>query len=148
MSDELVDPTTAQRVWIAMSSVVLDNERRQHLAEEVGMSFARVRALRRIAHGPLSMGELAQRCGIDPPYATVVVDDLQARGLVVRRDHPEDRRAKIVVATEEGRDLAARAERILDEPPAGLAGLAAGELAELERILTKLKVTVTGQTKA
>jgi DNA-binding MarR family transcriptional regulator len=131
-----------------MSSVVLDNERRQHLAEEVGMSFARVRALRRIAHGPLSMGELAQRCGIDPPYATVVVDDLQARGLVVRRDHPEDRRAKIVVATEEGRDLAARAERILDEPPAGLAGLAAGELAELERILTKLKVTVTGQTKA
>jgi DNA-binding MarR family transcriptional regulator len=148
VSDELVDPTTAQRVWIAMSSVVLDNERRQHLAEEVGMSFARVRALRRIAHGPLSMGELAQRCGIDPPYATVVVDDLQARGLVVRRDHPEDRRAKIVVATEEGRDLAARAERILDEPPAGLAGLAAGELAELERILTKLKVTVTGQTKA
>jgi len=139
VSEERADSSTAQRVWIAMSSVVLDNERRQHLAEEIGMSFARVRALRRIAQGPLSMGELAQRCGIDAPYATVVVDDLQARGLVVRREHPEDRRAKIVVATDEGRSLAARAERILDEPPVGLVALEARELAELERLLTKVR---------
>ena len=139
MSDEHVDFETAQRLWITLSSIVLDNERRQALAEELGMSFARIRALRRIARGPLSMGELAVVAGIDPPYATVVVDDLQARGLVVRRDHPEDRRAKIVVATEQGLDVAARAEQILDTPPAGLVALSRDELVELERILVKVK---------
>jgi DNA-binding MarR family transcriptional regulator len=138
VSDERGDFETAQRLWIAMSSLVLDNERRRALAEELGMSFARVRALRRIARGPISMGELAVLSGIDPPYATVVVDDLQARGLVVRRDHPEDRRAKIVVATEQGLDVAARAEQILDTPPAGLVALSNGELDELERILAKM----------
>jgi len=58
---------------------------------------------------------------------------------VVRRDHPEDRRAKIVVATEQGLDVAARAEQILDTPPAGLVALSRDELVELERILVKVK---------
>jgi DNA-binding MarR family transcriptional regulator len=132
------DFEVAERVWIHLSSIVLDNERRRLLSEELGMSFARVRALRRIARRPLSMGELAVVCGIDPPYTTVVVDDLEARGLVVRRDNPQDRRAKIVAATEQGLRVAARADAILDTPPADLVALSRADLADLERILSKL----------
>jgi len=128
----------AQRIWIQMSSLVLDNERRRKVAEVLGMSFGRIRALRRIAAGSMPMGELAWQLGIDPPYLTLVVDDLEDRGLVARTDHPTDRRAKVVVATDRGLALAREAERILDDPPEGFLALSSEELAVLEDLLAKV----------
>ena len=40
------------------------------------MSFARARAVRRLARRPMSMGELADALSIDRPNATVIVADL------------------------------------------------------------------------
>jgi DNA-binding MarR family transcriptional regulator len=72
----------------------------------------------------------------DPqPDATVVVDDLEARGLVRRRPHPTDRRAKLVEATRKGKDLARRADDILGTPPAALSALTPEDLETLRRIL-------------
>jgi DNA-binding MarR family transcriptional regulator len=81
----------AREVWLLMSDLVLDNQRRREVSEAVGMTFGRARALRRLARRPMSMGELAAALEIDPPNATVVVDDLEALGLVRRRPHPTDR---------------------------------------------------------
>src|SRR5829696_8182804 len=64
---------------------------------------------------------LAAALGIDPPNATVLVDDLEAPGLVRRRHHPTDRRAKIVEATRKARALARRANEILGTLHPGLA---------------------------
>ena len=94
------------------------------------MSFARVRALRRIARRPLSMGELAVVAGIDPPYATVVVDDLEARGLVVRRDHPAGSAAQNCGGDRTGTRGRGASRAILDTPPAGLVALSRDELVE------------------
>ncbi|HEX8094117.1 MarR family winged helix-turn-helix transcriptional regulator, partial [Jatrophihabitans sp.] len=85
-----------------------------------------------------TMRELAGRLGTDPPYTTVVVDDLERRGLVRRSTSPDDRRVKIVTLTEAGARAAAVAEEILSEPPPALAALDAGDLAELTRILNRL----------
>jgi DNA-binding MarR family transcriptional regulator len=82
----------------------------------------------------------------DPPYLTLVVDDLEARGLVVRSPHPDDRRAKVVSATASGRAAGRRAEAILARPPAGLSELSEADLADLYRILTKL--TVPAESRA
>ena len=71
-----------------MSDLVLDNQRRREVSEALGMSFGRARAIRRLARGPMSMGELAAALDIDPPNATVLVDDLEAQGLVRRRAAP------------------------------------------------------------
>jgi len=128
----------AERVWIKMSALVLDNERRHKVSRALGMSIGRVQALRRIAASPMPMGELALLLGIDPPYMTLVVDDLEARGFVERRDHPTDRRAKIVVATERGLAVAHEADQILDEPPEGLLTLSYEELIVLEAALGKV----------
>jgi DNA-binding MarR family transcriptional regulator len=127
---------TAREVWLLMSDLVLDNERRREVSDALGMSFGRARTVRRLARRPMSMRELADALGIDPPNATVVVDDLEARGLVRRGPHPTDRRAKLVEATPEGRDLARRADEILATPPPALAALDPGDLAELRRILS------------
>lgn len=125
----------AREVWLLISDLVLDNTRRREVAEALGLSFGRARALRRLARRSMSMGELAAALSIDPPNATGVVDDLESLGLVRRLPHPSDRRAKLVEATPEGRELAARADAILSTPPPSLSALDATELAALRRIL-------------
>ena len=53
--------------------------------------------------------ELAEFLRLDPSQVVALVDDLQSRGLVRREPDPSDRRANVVVITDDGRDLFARA---------------------------------------
>ena len=129
------DDDPARAVWLLMSDLVLDNTRRREVTEALGMSFGRTRAIRRLARAPMSMGELAGVLGIDPPNATVLVADLESQGLVERRPHPTDGRAKVVEATRKGKDLARRANAILATPPAGLSELGPDDLETLRRLL-------------
>jgi DNA-binding MarR family transcriptional regulator len=129
---------TAGEVWLLMSDLVLDNERRREVADAVGMSFGRARTVRRLARRPMSMGELAAALGIDPPNATTLVSDLEALGLVARRPHPTDGRAKIVEATRKGKELARRADAILGTPPPGFDALSTEDLETLHRILASV----------
>jgi DNA-binding MarR family transcriptional regulator len=129
----------AREVWMLMSDLVLDNMRRRAVSEALGMSFGRARAIRRLARAPLSMGEFAAALDIDPPNATVLVDDLEAQGLVRRRVHPTDRRAKLVEATRRGKALAKRADDILATPPATLSALPREDLEVLQRILERVQ---------
>jgi DNA-binding MarR family transcriptional regulator len=132
------DADLARRAWRAMSDVVLDHDRKVEVSEALGLSFARVRALRRLALEPLTLRALAERLAADPPYATLIVDDLERRGLVRRTPHPQDRRAKLVALTEAGRTAAARADEILDEPPEVLRDVPDEDLAALLRALEPL----------
>ena len=128
----------AREVWLLISDLVLDNQRRREVSDALGISFGRARAVRRLARKPMSMGELAAALGIDPPNATAVVDDLEALGLVRRRPHPTDRRAKLVEATRKGKDMARRADAILATPPPALSALGADDLEALRRILERV----------
>jgi DNA-binding MarR family transcriptional regulator len=131
----------AAEAWLLMSDLVLDNERRRDVSDALGISFGRARTVRRLARKPMSMRELAHALGIDPPNATVVVDDLEAMGLVRRTPHPTDRRAKVVEATRKGKQLARRAEAILATPPPALAALSAEDLESLRRILADVRAS-------
>jgi DNA-binding MarR family transcriptional regulator len=134
MSD--ADAATSHEVWLLMSDLVLDNERRREVADALGVSFGRVRAVRRLARRPMSMGELATTLGIDRPNATTVVDDLEELSLVRRRPHPTDGRAKLVEATCKGKAMAKRADTILATPPPALSSLSPADLTTLKRILS------------
>jgi DNA-binding MarR family transcriptional regulator len=128
----------ARRAWRAMSDVVLDHDRKIAVSEALGLSWARVRALQRLAARPYTLSALAEQLAADPPYVTLIVDGLEKRGLVQRMPHPEDRRAKLVQLTAAGRAAAARADAILDEPPAALREAPAEDLAALLRVLERL----------
>jgi hypothetical protein len=67
----------ARQAWQAMGALVLDNGRRREVSEQVGLSFGKTRALRRIAVRPMPMRELAALLGMDPPNLTTLVDDLE-----------------------------------------------------------------------
>ncbi len=128
----------AREVWLIMSDLALDQTRRREVTETLGMSFARTRAVRRLARQPMSMSELAAALGIDPANATGLVDDLEALGLARRLPHPTDRRAKVVEATRKGKAVARRADAILSTPPPALAALDAEDLETLRTILKRV----------
>jgi DNA-binding MarR family transcriptional regulator len=132
------DADLARRAWRAMSDVILDHDRKVAVSEALGLSWTRVLALRRLAAQPLTLRALAERLAADPPYVTLMVDDMEKRGLAQRTPHPEDRRAKLVQLTPAGRAAAARADAILDEPPAALRDVPAKDLAALLRVLERL----------
>jgi DNA-binding MarR family transcriptional regulator len=144
-SDRDAASATAREVWLLMSDLVLDNERRREVSEALGISFARSRALRRLARQPLSMGELAAALGIDPANATAIVDDLESLTLARRRPHPTDRRAKVVEATRKGREMARRADAILGTPPPALGALSTDDLEVLRRILESVTTRKQGE---
>ena len=84
------------------------------------------------------MSELAESLGIDRPNATTLVDSLEEQGLVRRRPHPTDRRAKLVEATRKGKSLARRADEILGTPPPALSTLDPRDLEALNGILERI----------
>ncbi|MGW4565986.1 MarR family winged helix-turn-helix transcriptional regulator [Streptomyces sp. NPDC004561] len=71
-------------------------------------------------HGPLSQRQLIDLTGSDKSAMVRTVDDLEARGLAVRRPSPADRRAYAVEMTDKGRAVFADASRISDEVGARL----------------------------
>lgn len=76
-----------------------------HLSErEIG--YTHTRALH-VLHckGPQIMSELGNDLGITPRYVTVLIDHMEREGLVVRRRHPNDRRATLIELTEAGEQM-------------------------------------------
>ncbi|MCP2338711.1 MarR family winged helix-turn-helix transcriptional regulator [Actinomadura rupiterrae] len=129
-----------RRTWTKLQVLLrVHGDRRQEATEALGMSFFRIKALRRVAaRGPIALRDLADLLLTDRPYTTLVVDDLAGRGLVERIPNPADRRSKLVRATEPGLAAAAEAERILKTPPPSMYDLPADDLAALDRIIDRI----------
>jgi len=136
MSDR---PDPATSAWRSMRSLVLDlHDRRVAVAEAIGMSYLRAKALRMLTAGPLPMRDLGAALVTDAPYVTVIVDDLEQRGLVRREANPADRRSKLVQITDAGRAVARTADEIQSTPPAALSLLSDAELVTLDQLLERL----------
>jgi DNA-binding MarR family transcriptional regulator len=133
----------ATRVWAALQDYVLAQDRREELREALGLGrgTGRVKALLRLTEGPLSLRDIAELGGVDAPYATLIVDHLEARGLVERTAHPGDRRRKVVTLTAAGREAAALAQQIITQPPPGFAQLSDADLTGLENVVDQLRQT-------
>jgi DNA-binding MarR family transcriptional regulator len=132
-------PDTASRVWTALHEFVAGQDRRRALRAALDLGLGKVEVLIKLADGPMTLREIARAAEIDPPAATVGVDQLEARGLVHRTPHPDDNRRKLVHLTDAGRDAAQRGQAILSEPPPALTNLDPDDLARLDEILTRLQ---------
>ncbi len=130
----------ADQVWRSMSALVLDNKDRWRRAvvDRTGLPFSRIRILRRLASQPMTVKQVGEAATIDAPAATVAVNDLEARGLVVRQPHPENRRCKLVSLTDAGRDVIAVLDATDDPAPEILAALDDEDLATLQTILARV----------
>lgn len=131
----------ADDVWRAMAAFVLDHRDswKRAVIDRTGLPFSRIRILRRLGGAPMTVKQLAHAATIDAPAATVAVNDLEERGLVVRQVDPNNRRCKVVSLTDAGRALVESIDAVEDPAPDALAALDADDLAALARILDKLR---------
>lgn len=88
---------------------------------------------------PESQSALCQRLGIDRTVMTYLLDDLERADLVARKPAPHDRRTRLVVATEAGRERLAELERRLGHAETHvLSGLNASDRKSLKALLGKV----------
>jgi DNA-binding MarR family transcriptional regulator len=130
----------AARVWVAMRDLVGSHPTKDLMraALDLGRGSGRVKSLMWLAEGPMSLSGLAEAVGVDAPYATLIVDSLEERGLVERQPDPADRRRKLVTLTSAGKEAIGKLLRIEREPPPGFARLSAAELQTLEDLLRRI----------
>jgi DNA-binding MarR family transcriptional regulator len=91
-----------------------------------GLTFARYEVLALLAltrRGSLPLGKIGVRLMVHPASVTNAVDRLAAAGLVRRVPHPSDRRTVLGEITDDGRELVARATKVLTAIRFGLDGL-------------------------
>jgi DNA-binding MarR family transcriptional regulator len=138
--DDRVDDEQAARVWAAMRALVDSQPTKQRLRDalDLGRGSGRVKSLLWLTEGPLSLSGLAEATGVDAPYATLIVDSLEQRGLVDRQPDPADRRRKLVTLTPAGKVAVARVLRIQRQPPSGFGSLSAAELDTLEELVRRI----------
>jgi DNA-binding MarR family transcriptional regulator len=82
---------------------------------------------------------LAVRLRMAPSRLVALADELEARGLIERREHPEDRRRYALHLTESGRSVLGSIGRIAEEHQRVLlAALSEGEQRELASLLQRI----------
>jgi DNA-binding MarR family transcriptional regulator len=130
----------ADEVWRAIASLVHDNRDgwKRAVVEQTGLPFSRIRILKRLSRQSMTVKQLAHAATIDAPAATVAVNDLEDRGLVVRTIDPSNRRCKVVSLTDAGQEMVHKIAAVDDPAPNALAALDDAELKELKAIIGKL----------
>ncbi|MCU1413063.1 MAG: transcriptional regulator [Microbacteriaceae bacterium] len=127
----------ADEVWWILSDLVTESlgDYRRAVVDAVGMPFSRVRLLRRLAGGPLTLKALAYAATMDAPAATVSINDLVKRGLVTREVSATSGREKLVTLSAEGRAMLDRVLAVRQPAPVSIASLTAEELEQVKAIL-------------
>src|SRR5205809_3981103 len=115
--------------------------------EMCGSDFAVLEAL--LHKGSLPVNEIGKKVLLTSGSITVAVDRLEAKGLVERRAHGTDRRARIVHLTKSGRKLITRvyADHAADMEKLASASLTRGERKTLIRLLKKIGFEAGGRAR-
>jgi DNA-binding MarR family transcriptional regulator len=101
------------------------------------------------AEGELTQHALGRCVGIDPSSMVGTIDELEGKGLVERRRHPNDRRAHALHLTAKGKRTLARGRELAAASQEELlAPLDAEERAQLHGLLLRLAEATRGSASA
>jgi len=132
------DPAT--EAWSLFLGILFDERppRMPSVAAEFDMSPMGLKLLQTLKPDvELPMSAVAERLYCDASNVTGMVDRLEARNLLERRDDPRDRRVKLIALTDEGADLRERVLERLYEPPEAIARLSRTEQRALRDLLRR-----------
>jgi MarR family 2-MHQ and catechol resistance regulon transcriptional repressor len=135
------DRIAAPRLWL----VIMKSYRALGLLAErsiaqAGLGLTDFAALEALLHkGPLRIWQIQQKVRLASGSMTAAVDRLEKLGLVVRKASPDDRRARVVELTPQGRRLAAACfERHAKDLEALMSVLSEKEMQQLYGSIKKL----------
>jgi MarR family transcriptional regulator, 2-MHQ and catechol-resistance regulon repressor len=131
-------------LWKAARAVEAYAEKSILDLDMCGSDFAVLEAL--LHKVPLPVNEIGRKVLLTSGSITAAVDRLEKKGLVERRAHGTDRRARIVHLTEEGRKVITRAyaDHAADMERLASASLTKAERKTLIRLLKKIGFEAAG----
>ncbi|MGK4583417.1 MarR family winged helix-turn-helix transcriptional regulator [Kitasatospora sp. HPMI-4] len=132
------DAITREVVDLMASLVALFHREYEDAAAARSLTGAQAKVLALLRRGPMPMRQIAQTLSCEPSNITGIVDRLENRGFVTREADPQDRRVKLVAATDTGRDASEELRESLNFAREPLAALAEGERAQLRDLLRRM----------
>ncbi len=130
----------ATEAWSTFLGILFDERppRIPAVAAEFDVSPMGLKLLQVLEPGAeVPMSALAERLFCDASNVTGMVDRLEARGLLERRDDPRDRRVKRIALTDDGASMRERVLERLYEPPAAIARLSRADQRALRDLLRR-----------
>src|SRR5436190_19827735 len=129
----------AQEAWSLMGELFAEMRPRMvRVAGESGLTPPQLFALKTLdPDEPVPMRALAVALHCDSSNVTGLVDGLAAQGLVERREAEHDRRVRMLVVTDRGKEVRARLIEVMSEVPVGLASLGDDDQVALRDILQR-----------
>jgi DNA-binding MarR family transcriptional regulator len=107
--------------------------------DENDLSFSQVNVLMRLFHqGKCGVSQMGKEMGVTNAAASQAIDRLVNMGLIARSEDPLDRRAKVLLLTDKGRQLVNRAVEARSRWVEGLTNRLS--LNEQERIVSALEL--------
>ncbi|PJN27146.1 MarR family transcriptional regulator [Kitasatospora sp. CB02891] len=132
------DPITVEVVDLMARLVGLFHREYEEAAAARSLTGAQAKVLALLRRGPMPMRHIAQTLSCEPSNVTGIVDRLEGRGFVTRESDPQDRRVKLVVATETGLSASSELRESLNFAREPLAALEASERAQLRDLLRRM----------
>ena len=133
--------TVAAEVWrLMLDTAMAQFGRASGILQQYGLTPGHLKLLLQIDEGDgRPMGSLAHLFNCDASTMTWLVDRLEERGFVERRNLPTDRRVKAVALTPLGVETKAKLVEHLYRPPSELLTLDRDSLEGLKDALTKIQ---------
>jgi DNA-binding MarR family transcriptional regulator len=132
------DPLTAEVVDLMANLVSLFHKEYEEAAAARSLTGAQAKVLGLLRRGPVPMRQIARTLNCEPSNITGIVDRLEARGYVTREADAQDRRVKLVAATDTGLAAFRDLRDSLNFAREPLAALVADERALLRDLLRRM----------
>ncbi|WP_051971215.1 MarR family winged helix-turn-helix transcriptional regulator [Kitasatospora azatica] len=132
------DELTREVVDLMAGLVALFHREYEEAAAARSLTGAQAKVLALLRRGPMPMRQIAQTLSCEPSNITGIVDRLELRGFVTREADPQDRRVKLVAATESGQGASAELRESLNFAREPLAALADDERRTLRDLLQRM----------
>jgi DNA-binding MarR family transcriptional regulator len=131
--------TAAEEAWALIGTLFAEMRPRMvRISSEFGLTPPQLFALKTLdPDAPVPMRALAVALHCDSSNVTGLVDGLAAQGLVERREAEHDRRVRMLVVTDRGKQVRARLIEVMSEVPASLASLSAEDQRVLRDVLAR-----------
>ncbi len=138
VTPEPTDAITREVVDLMAGLVALFHREYEEAAAARSLTGAQAKVLALLRRGPMPMRHIAQTLSCEPSNITGIVDRLEARDFVTRQADPQDRRVKLVAATEAGQSASDELRESLNFAREPLANLDEDERATLRDLLRRM----------
>lgn len=138
------DEITREVVDLMANLVALFHREYEDAAAARSLTGAQAKVLALLRRGPMPMRQIAQTLSCEPSNITGIVDRLESRGFVTREADQQDRRVKLVAATDSGAAASEELRESLNFAREPLAALGPDERTVLRDLLRRMLAGAAG----